>query len=105
MILRIFTMYDTKANAYVRPFFMPNVAMAQRAIVKAGQDIDHPFAMHPRDFILYGLGSWDEESAEFHLTIPEQHGSVRELTPEDKRDEHDLAEVRPNATATEADHG
>ncbi len=86
MILKIFSMYDDKALAFVRPFFMPNLAMAQRAIVKGSEEKNHPFHEHPNDFILYELGTWDEEHAEFDLSVaPIRHGSVKQLSPvEDK---------------------
>lgn len=96
MILKIFSMFDTKAEAYVRPFFMPNLALAQRAIVRAGQEADHPFALHPSDYILYELGTWDEEHAEFGLSVaPIKHGSVKQLTPVHQQPNLDLAETQP----------
>lgn len=97
MILRIFSMYDTKAEAYIRPFFMPNLALAQRAIVTAGQDPDHPFAQHPGDYVLYELGTWDEEHAEFELRVaPEKHGTVKQLTPKAEQAVPTLMETKPS---------
>lgn len=95
MILRIFSMYDEKAEAFIRPFFMPNLALARRAIVKTGEDPDHAFAHHPNDYILYELGTWEEEHAEFNLTVtPIRHGSVYELTPERTRDQDQTKEAK-----------
>lgn len=80
MILKIFTMRDEKAELFIRPFFMPNLALAVRAIEGAGRDPEHAFAKHPQDFILYELGTWDEEHAEFDLSVaPQRHGSVNQL--------------------------
>ncbi len=102
MILRIFSMYDTKAEAYIRPFFMPNVALAQRAIVTAGQDPEHPFAQHPSDYILYELGTWEEEHAQFDLTVaPLKHGSVKQMTPKVDQAIPKLMETKPS----EVKHG
>ncbi len=82
MLLKIFAMRDEKSELFIRPFFMPNLALAQRAIVSAGQEAEHPFSRHPRDYILYELGTWDEEHAEFDVRVaPIRHGSVGELTP------------------------
>ncbi len=87
MILKIFSVRDEKAELFIRPFFMPTFGMAVRAIVHAGQDSSHPFSQYPEDFILYELGTWDEEHAEFDLTVaPERHGSVKDLTPEHKKE-------------------
>ncbi len=89
-------MFDTKANAHIRPFFMPNVAMAQRAIIDSGQQTDHPFALHPSDYILYELGTWDDERAEFTITeVPIIHGTVKQLTPLDKQPVLAAAETIP----------
>lgn len=102
MILTIFSMRDEKAEAFVRPFFMPNLALAIRAIVSAGQEDTHPFALHPKDYILYELGTWDEEHAEFDLSVaPQRHGSVADLTPPDERTAHETAAIIPK----EAKHG
>ncbi len=96
MFLTIFAMRDEKAELFIRPFFMPNLAMAVRAIVGTARDMDHPFAQHPSDFILYELGKWDEEHAEFDLTVaPIRHGSVKQLTPVHEQSNHDLVEVKP----------
>lgn len=96
MILRMFSMYDEKAEAFIRPFFMPNVAMAQRVIIKAGSEMDHPFAQHPSDYILYELGTFDETGAEFTTTLtPIRHGSVKELTPAEETPNHDLFATKP----------
>ncbi len=75
-------MYDEKSELFIRPFFMPNLALAVRVIVGAGQEKDHPFSQYPEDYILYELGTWDEEHAQFDLSVaPQRHGSVKELTP------------------------
>ncbi len=99
MILKIFSMHDEKAEAFVRPFFMPTLALAVRAIISAGQEDTHAFALHPKDYVLYELGTWQEEDAEFILSAtPVRHGSVYDLTPKEKRTGHETAILIPEET-------
>ncbi len=106
MILKIFSMRDEKAEAFVRPFFMPTLALAIRAVTTAGQEDTHPFALHPKDYILYELGTWDEEHADFDLSVaPQRHGSVYDLTPVDERSGHETAVLKPNLAGAEQSHG
>ena len=67
---RIFSVYDTKAQAFLPPFFMTNAAVAIRAVASALQDPSHQFAKHATDYVLYELGEWNDVTAIF-----EQHGT------------------------------
>ncbi len=61
---------------------MPNLEMAKRVIGTAGTEPEHAFHRYPKDYILYELGTWDEEHAEFDLTVaPQRHGNITEITP------------------------
>ena len=64
----IFTVRDSKAAAYLPPFFMHNEAMAIRAISDAANDKQHQFGQHPEDYHLFRIGVFDDDTAEI---IPE----------------------------------
>lgn len=70
MKLEMFSIYDHKALAYIRPFFTPNTAMARRAIIDASADPEHMFHKHPKDFGLYHMGSFDDATGVIETIEP-----------------------------------
>lgn len=63
MKLEIFAVHDSKADAYITPFFQPKVNQAKRVFQNASQDIKHAFGRNPEDYTLFHLGSWDDDTA------------------------------------------
>lgn len=64
---KVFCIYDSKAEAYLQPFFMKTVGEAERAVADLVNQSDHHFNKHSGDFTLFELGSWDEFKARFDL--------------------------------------
>jgi hypothetical protein len=60
MIYEIYAIRDTKANAYLKPLFVPNEAMVTRSIKNILDDPDHDLAKNPEDYQLYHLGTYDD---------------------------------------------
>jgi hypothetical protein len=56
----IYSVYDSKAEAYLPPFFLPTKAAALRAFGDAAVDPKHQFAAHPEDYTLFELGTYEE---------------------------------------------
>lgn len=82
MILNVFSVFDAKMRAFLRPFFETNRGTAIRAFVDAGKDPEHAFSQHAEDFSLFHLGEFDQESGEFNLLpAPEPLGNVLQLRP------------------------
>lgn len=67
MIRQIFCIYDSKAEAYLRPFFTETKGLAVRSFEDILKDDKHPFAQHPADYTLFHLGSFDDANASFDL--------------------------------------
>lgn len=67
MINQVFSIRDTKANAYLTPFFMVNEAMAIRAITDLVNDPDHSFCKHSEDYALYSLGVYDDATGKLEV--------------------------------------
>lgn len=67
MLLQIFTVYDSKAEAFITPFFMQNIPTAVRVFGDMVNSHDHAFAKHPEDYTLYHLGSYDDDNGNFNL--------------------------------------
>lgn len=60
--MKIFTVYDSKAGAYLQPFFERSPAVAVRAIQAILKNPQHPFTLHAEDFTLFQLGQFDEDT-------------------------------------------
>lgn len=74
--LRMFAIYDSKAEAFDRPFVFQTLGQALRGFTDAVKDPSHHFAKHPEDYSLFELGTYDESSA-----LIEQHKApVRVVT-------------------------
>jgi hypothetical protein len=60
MNMQIFAVLDTKAGAYLQPFFLPNENMAIRTFGDCCMDPEHNFGMHPEDYHLVQVGIWEQ---------------------------------------------
>ncbi len=63
----VFSVYDSKIEAFLQPFFMPTRAAAIRALTDTLGEPGHMFAKHPEDYTLFYLGSFEDEKAVFDL--------------------------------------
>lgn len=66
-MLKVFTIYDKKAQNYMRPFYCENEVFAQREIYVAMQNPQTTLATFSEDFDLYCLGTFDEKLGRFGL--------------------------------------
>lgn len=79
MITQIYTIYDSKAEIYNKPFYVINEAIALRT-VKDMQFQDNEFTRNPQDFSLWHLGSYDDNHAIFELlSTPKVVAPVHEI--------------------------
>lgn len=62
--MRVFSIHDAKAEAYLQPFFAPNEGVALRYVETACNDLEHEFHRHSEDYTLHEIGGWDEETGE-----------------------------------------
>lgn len=60
MKTKMFTLLDTKAEAFGVPFFMPQTAMAKRAVMDLSRDPQSMLSKHREDFVLYEIGEFDD---------------------------------------------
>lgn len=70
----MFSVYDSKAKAYIPPFFFPKVAMAIRVFTDSVNDPHHQFNKHPEDYTLFEIGIFDDETGQTKSCNPESHG-------------------------------
>lgn len=83
MINRVYSVFDTKANAYLQPFHAINAAVATRMIADAVSQPDHMFNKHAADFVLYDLGEFCDERGVFVSTTPVNLGCLLSFLPQE----------------------
>lgn len=63
-IMRIYSIYDEKAEEFSPPFFQPNDRMAQRMVVESSKGNGSMLRAYPEDFKIYGLGAFNTSTGE-----------------------------------------
>lgn len=62
MKMKIYSIYDDKAEIYNRPWFQVNEATARRTCQDLLGRQDTEFGNHPEDFVLFELGEYDDQT-------------------------------------------
>lgn len=78
MKLKIYAVHDSKAEAYMNPFFLQNDAMAIRGFSDAANS-DSPIAKHPEDYTLFHIGEYSEAKGEIIPSTPRSLGNAVEF--------------------------
>lgn len=65
MILKIFSIQDSKAAAHLPPFFMATTNQAMRTFSDCCNDKKHAFCLHPEDYTIFEHGSFDCDTGQF----------------------------------------
>lgn len=77
--LKVFAVYDSKMEAYARPFNMLTVGQATRAFADVVNDANTEISKHPEDFTLFLLGEYDEQKGYYeNLPAPQALGQALE---------------------------
>lgn len=80
MIHGVYAIYDSKARAFMQPFFSMNHDTARRATAVAVNDPQSMLYKFPEDYTLHALGQFEDENGAFLLTkVPENLGPVANL--------------------------
>ena len=62
MILKIFTVYDSKVEAYMTPFFERSSGSAIRGFEQTCLDGKSSFSLYASDYTLFEIGTYDDET-------------------------------------------
>jgi hypothetical protein len=62
-ITKLFTVYDSKAEAYMNPFHARSTGEAVRMFEQGLQDDNSALSSSPADFTLFELGQWNDSDA------------------------------------------
>lgn len=73
MILNAYTIYDTKGLIFAPPFFSVNHGTARRMLRDLANDPNTQIGRHPSDFVLYNLGTYDDQKGMFALLDIREH--------------------------------
>lgn len=68
--MKVFSIYDGKAQAFAAPFFMPTIGMAVRAFTELVNDKASTVNRYPSDFTLFQVGEFDEQKGIFQNVSP-----------------------------------
>lgn len=75
MDLIILCIFDSKANAFLTPFFAQTTETGIRDFRTACNDSNSNFYKHPDDFTIFEIGSFSQQTAEINvLAQPISHG-------------------------------
>ncbi|WNK13197.1 MAG: nonstructural protein [Microvirus sp.] len=61
-MIKIFSVFDKKALAYMQPFYFANKGEAIRALEDITNDSGSRINKHPADFSLWILGEYDDKT-------------------------------------------
>lgn len=67
MILRIFSIFDSKAEAFIQPFYCTTPGLAIRSFESAVNQEGHDFQKYAADYTLFELGAFDQQKGLFDI--------------------------------------
>lgn len=71
MTLLLFSVFDSKAEAFLRPFLAETKGLAARSFTDACNDPEHEMCKHAEDYTLFCVGEFDQVTGELVGTQPE----------------------------------
>lgn len=67
MKVKIYSIYDSKVEAYLPPVFMKSKGEFLRAFAEAANDSKSNIGRYPSDYTAFELGSFDDSNCSFEL--------------------------------------
>lgn len=59
--MKVLTVYDSKAEIYMPPFYQRTTAEGLRAFEQVSNDPESNINRYPEDFTLFEIGEWDDD--------------------------------------------
>lgn len=75
-ILKAFSVYDAKAQAYLPPFFFRATGEAVRAFTTAANTSGHDFNNYADDYTLFEVGEFNDDTGALKIMVPLSHGNA-----------------------------
>ena len=84
--MRVFSVYDSKAESYGMPFVQKTSGEALRGFATASNDPSLAIGKYPEDFTLFEIGVWDETRGimtphDAHVSLGKAIEYKTDLTP------------------------
>ena len=70
MITKLYTVLDSKTNAFFSPFHALNEASAMRSIAECILDDSHAFSRFTQDYDLFYVGEYDDSTGGYDVHPP-----------------------------------
>jgi hypothetical protein len=75
MIMKMFSIFDAKAETFMPPFCVHSVGIAKRDFSDAVNDGKSFVNKHPEDYSLFEIGTYDDQTGQCDmLATPLSHG-------------------------------
>jgi len=78
--MRIYSIFDIKAEEFSPPFFAQNDRLAQRMVTESTRGNGSMLSAYPEDFLLYRLGEFESGTGVIEPELPSILISVKDLT-------------------------
>lgn len=79
MMLYVYSIFDTAADAYIRPVFYPNEEVMIRSLRQLLMQPDDVVATFPEQFQVYSLGTFDDATGVLDVHPPKWLLNVNSL--------------------------
>jgi hypothetical protein len=81
MILKVYSVYDSKAEAYLSPMYFQSKGQAVRSFTEVANDKTSAIGKYPEDFTLFEIGDFNDSTCKFFLyDTPYSLGVALEFT-------------------------
>ncbi len=95
MQLKMFVIYDSKAAAYMQPWFLTTEALAVRAFSDLANNQESNICHHADDYTLFKIGTFNDTTAEVDWQSPVTLGNALQYKQQQ--------EAQPDFFPTETD--
>jgi hypothetical protein len=80
MKLKVYSVYDSKAEVFMQPHFLKTKGEAVRAFAEVANDSSTQIGKYPEDFALFEIGDYDDSKGELiPLKSPTPIGLAQEF--------------------------
>lgn len=69
MIYKVFTVFDSKSDVFMPPFFCKSIGEAERIVTDLVRNKEHQFYRYSTDFLLFELGTYDDSIGQFENLV------------------------------------
>lgn len=78
-VLKVYAIRDVRTQAYLKPVFLQNEAVLDRALRDGLGDENSLFSHHPEDYQVFYLGEYDDSSGKLDVGAPEHMYNLVDL--------------------------